>query len=472
MAGSIIVIDGIATNRIMLKVQLSAAYYHVVPAERLEGIESLVRRVQPGLILCALSLPDGSAIDLRRRLSSDPKLENIPVIAVVGQNDRAGRLDALQAGIDEVLSQPISDAILQARIRALFRIRNTQSELANAAPAVPGGFAEADTRFERPNASQPASTARLVFLSGAAKRAQARCERLEKRGSFDARAVHPEQFRKIVSGGQPDVVAVDLPACGTGPGMNLLADLRSRNGTRNAAVIALTDPADPEQVAQALDRGADDAIPADVCDHELALRIGTQLRRKTLTDRMRSNLQAGLQAALTDPMTGLYNRRYALPQLAELVRQAGEQGTPVAVMLADLDHFKQINDRFGHQAGDEVLIETAARLGLHLRPDDVLARIGGEEFLILMPDVQPIEAMRAARNTCSAIKEAPFRSRHCDLPIRTTISIGLVMAHPGENGLPADPDQVIDRLLAQADRALYRAKQSGRNRVTMARPAA
>ena len=218
--------------------------------------------------------------------------------------------------------------------------------------------------------------------------------------------------------------------------------------------------------------GADDVMPEGFCAEELALRLRTQLARKRTTDRLRDTVRDGLRAAIRDPMTGLYNRRYALPHLARVARQAAQAGRGFAVMLADLDHFKQINDRFGHPAGDAVLIETARRLRASLQPQDMLARVGGEEFMIVMPDADLDAATAAARRMCRAIEATPFQADGCDSPIPVTISIGVVGSPgPGQSSLPPS-DQAATLLIGQADKALYHAKDAGRNQVTLFSPAA
>jgi two-component system cell cycle response regulator len=254
-------------------------------------------------------------------------------------------------------------------------------------------------------------------------------------------------------------------------GLNLLADLRARAGTRNAAVIAVVSPPDEALAAEALDRGAHDVLQSGFCAEELALRLRAQLQRKARADDMRASVLNGLRAAVVDPMTGLYNRRYAMPHLNRIVEEANFHDSNFAVMIADLDHFKKINDEYGHQTGDAVLIEAAMRLRQRLRPCDMIARIGGEEFLIVMPDTDKRAAMRAADRLCRQINAKPFwvRGAGCSIPV--TISIGLVVGNPARDSLE-QIERDASRLIDQADRALYEAKDGGRNKVTLVPPAA
>ena len=481
--GTILILDGVATNRIMLKVQLSAAYYHVVQADGLAGLHALVHRTRPDLIVTAMTLPDGDAMALRALLAADAQLATIPVIAITPQNDRAARLNALAAGIDDVLSQPLDDVILQARIRSLIRARSSAEDLrlqGGASRAL--GLAEPAMGFA---AAPITRVARVALVTQSAATGTVWRARLKARTAHHIDIYQMSGIHALLGEPTHDAIVIELPATGgrtgagteNGAGLRLLADLRARAATRNAAVIAIPNPADPHLAAEALDRGAHDVLPGGFCTQELTLRLDTQLRRKAQADQLRDNVHNGLRAAVLDPMTGLYNRRYALPRLAHIARQAMEKHSSFAVMLADLDHFKHINDRFGHPAGDAVLVETAHRLLGALRPDDMIARVGGEEFLIVMPGTNHVNAAAAADRLCSQINRSPFFVPGQDQPIDVTISIGAVVSPLATEQAPGQCNavssgQATDKMISQADRALYKAKDAGRNQVTLIRPAA
>lgn len=462
MQGSILIVDGVSTNRIMLKVQLSAAWYHVVQADRFDGTAELARRVRPDVILSAMSMPGGDALTLRAQLNRDPHLASVPMIALTRQNDRAARLRALAAGIDDVLSYPLDDMVLLARVRSLIRANAGTRELEVSGHGDSGlGFAEPQAGFARTR-----RRARIAIVTrtpglGAIWRARLHAQTRHQLDLYRA----GDMQELLLSGAGPDAVVVELDSAGDGP--PLLADLRARGATRNAAVIAVPNPASPLLAADALDRGADDVLANGFCADELTLRLETQLRRKARSDRLRASMRDGLRAAVTDPMTGLHNRRFALPELNRIARQPDHAGRRFAVMLADLDHFKRINDRYGHAAGDAVLVETARRLSDQMRPGDLIARVGGEEFLMALPATSPDEAGALAARLCRRIDCEPFVLPGRKSPVTVTTSIGLVIATCGGPG-SASAAELIDR----ADRALYQAKHAGRNRVSLGPAAA
>jgi two-component system cell cycle response regulator len=214
---------------------------------------------------------------------------------------------------------------------------------------------------------------------------------------------------------------------------------------------------DSERAAIALDLGASDILYEPVDTQELAIRIRAQLGRKRQADRLRASLRAGLELAARDSLTGLHNRRYALYQLERMIARPGRG---VAVMMLDLDHFKAINDTHGHVAGDEVLRLVSRRLRAQLRSGDLVARIGGEEFLVALPDSDRAAALDCAERLRRAISETPF-----DIggggSVTVTLSVGLALS---PSGSAENPAALIDR----ADRALYGSKADGRDQVTLA----
>ncbi|MDE4133809.1 diguanylate cyclase [Phaeobacter sp. QD34_3] len=457
MQGTILVIDGVSTNRIMMKVQLAAAYYDVVLAAGVAGVLDIARSCRPDLVLTANALPDGRAADVKRALMRDDTLANVPVIAVSRSDNPARRLEALSAGIDDVLPQPLDDVILQARIRSLLRARSANEELNMQRDASHGFVLPLSDRATSARGIQ----ASVALVAEDIQTARAWKQRLGQTVSHEIRTHQIGDVQPLMSEPVADVFIIELNEVSSGAGLRLLADLRARAATRRSVVIAVPNPADPHVAAEALDRGAHDVLQTGFDVEELALRLETQLQYKHRHDLLRDSVRNGLRAAVEDPMTGLYNRRYAKPFLDRTARNASESGDKFALMLADLDHFKQINDRYGHPAGDAVLIEAAKRLQARLRPVDLLARVGGEEFMIVLPGASEFEAGLAAVELCNAINSKPFHVPGIDQPISVTISIGAVIGGGTTESIK------VTELIAKADQALYDAKNAGRNQVTM-----
>ena len=231
-----------------------------------------------------------------------------------------------------------------------------------------------------------------------------------------------------------------------------LVAARRGEGTHLAAIIRQRLDEIETLVARA------ETHPARSRDAILA-RLRTQVRRKRFSDRLRDNVQMTMEMAVTDGLTGLHNRRYLERHLATLVRQAIARGKALSVLVLDIDHFKVINDGHGHAAGDEVLREFSRRVRKAVRGIDLACRLGGEEFVVAMPDTDAALAMLVGERLRQKIASEPFGlPEGGSLPV--TVSIGISSLIGAEDTPQA--------LLNRADSALYRAKRDGRNRVVSA----
>jgi two-component system cell cycle response regulator len=185
-------------------------------------------------------------------------------------------------------------------------------------------------------------------------------------------------------------------------------------------------------------------------------RIRTQIKRKRHTDYLRNRLEESVELAIIDPLTGLHNRRYMEGHLQTLLAEALRSGRALSIMIADIDHFKQVNDTYGHDGGDVVLREFSARMQRNTRGIDLACRLGGEEFLVIMPDTDIARAYQVGERMRACIAADPFPV-NVETRIRVTASVGLATLER--------TDDTIETIIKRADNALYAAKRRGRNRV-------
>ena len=466
MLGKILIVDQIATNRIALRAKLGAAQFDVMQADTVAAALSQVRSQSPDLILAATHFVDGTAQDLLCALDNPEFQVRPPMMVLCSENDRRSRLSYLRAGIEDVVNLPIDDALLLARVRMLVRAATSDAEWRlrdDTSRAL--GFAEAPPVFE---------TSQNVAVMGHDTSALHAMSALLKPylKNVQLRIGAPDQVL-VTKETSADAYVLDMGSPRELPEMlRLMSTLRCHRTSRNAAILILQAGNDPDVAAHALDMGANDLVTRDAPLDEIALRLEALLKRKVQADALRDNVRTGLEAAVCDPLTGLHNRRYAMPHLDRLLARAKSSGRPLAVMLADMDFFKQINDRHGHAAGDAVLVETAKRLRENLRAMDLVARVGGEEFLIVMPGATLANARSAANRICDVVHKTHYTLPNGNGLINASVSIGLAVADFANPGADCPRSLSPEDLLERADAALYVAKETGRNRVNLARPAA
>jgi two-component system cell cycle response regulator len=206
-----------------------------------------------------------------------------------------------------------------------------------------------------------------------------------------------------------------------------------------------------------LEIGVNDYLLRPIDKNEMLARVRTQIKKKRYTERLRDNVQMSIEMAITDALTGLFNRRYMESHLTTLVEQAAARGKPIAVLVVDIDYFKAVNDSHGHDAGDDVLREFALRIRKSIRNIDLACRYGGEEFVIVMPETDMAVATMVAERLRRRIASEPFAIQQGARSLEVTISIGIAARGESSDNAAA--------ILKRADMALYRAKRDGRNRV-------
>lgn len=472
MHGSILIAEAVATSRIVLKVRISDAFYRPLPAGDGEAALRLARIERPDLILVGLDLPDRPGHEVIAALRTDPRTRNIPIIALADEADRAGRVAALGAGADDVLPRPLDADLLLSRIRNLLRPGDSGELAASAWGAEGPAFGAQFAGLAEPQAGYgfaPPLPGEIALVAAEAETALGWKCRLQPHLRDRLAVMGREQALALPAGSGarvPDVFVIDADLDTPLAGLRLMSQLGSHAGTRHSMFCIVVADGDQAGATMAYDLGAHDVVARSALPDELPLRLRSLLRRKARADRTRAALETGLRLAVIDPLTGTHNRRYAMPRLAGIAAQAAQEGSGFAVMVVDIDRFKDVNDRHGHAAGDAVLVEVAQRLAERLRMSDLLARIGGEEFLVALPQTSLAEAQQVAERLRRRVGDSPVR-----LPsgrdLRVTVSIGVSLGQTADLRA-VDVGEMIDR----ADRALLRAKTAGRNQVTFSHSAA
>ena len=452
MSARVLIVDDLFPNVKLLETKLSLEYFDVLAAMNGPDAIAICEKGLCDIVLLDVMMPGMDGFEVCRHLKSNPVTAHLPVVMVTALDQPADRLRGLEAGADDFLTKPIDDTALFSRVRSLVRLKAMTDELRSRA------MASRDFGMGDPLAAAAAETgqnANVLIVETRRAAAERMVAALAQHHTVSVEA-DPQQALIRAPEEQFDVVLVSLDTEGH-DGLRLCSQLRSLHRTRNLPIIMLAEPHDTARVVRGLDFGVHDYLMRPIDRNELVARVRTQVRRKRFSEVLRGAVQASMELAVTDGLTGLHNRRYLDNHLGALFGDAALRQRPLAALMLDIDRFKSINDGYGHEAGDEVLRTFAERVRLLTRGIDIVARYGGEEVVIVLPDAGLAEARMIAERIRERVEATPFAIQRATRSIAVTVSIGVAVREPTD-ATPQD-------LVARADAALYRAKQTGRNRV-------
>jgi two-component system cell cycle response regulator len=453
MSARVLVVDDVMPNVKLLAAKLTREYFDVLTAYNGQQALEIVKKESPDIVLLDVMMPGMDGFEVCQRIRSDPQTMHIPVVMVTALSDIADRVRGLEAGADDFLTKPVNDIALFARVRSLVRLKMMMDEW-RLRESTSGHFGMLNNPVTM--LAESAEQARVLVLEDSALDLEKISETLKRdsdelflasAGAVALEKALNEDF---------ELVIVSLTLLNE-DGLRLCSQLRSHERTRQVPILLMVDEGDMNRVAKGLELGANDYVIKPIDRNELLARVRTQIRRKRYQDRLRSNYEQSLSLALTDSLTGVFNRRYVNAHLPRLLDRAADSNKPVSVLMFDIDHFKRVNDTYGHDIGDEVLREVAVRASRNLRNFDLVARLGGEEFVVIMPDTDGESAMMVADRLRTRIGDTPFVISAPVGQITVTVSVGVAIG--GRIG------DTVDHLLKRADEALYEAKRTGRNRV-------
>ena len=453
MSARVLVVDDVMPNVKLLAAKLTREYFDVLTAYNGQQALELVKKESPDIVLLDVMMPGMDGFEVCQRIRSDPETMHIPVVMVTALSDISDRVRGLEAGADDFLTKPVNDIALFARVRSLVRLKMMMDEW-RLRETTSGHFGMLSNGVNL--LSESTEKAKVLVLEDSPLDLEKITETLRRDGANVYSAANCAGALERALGEEFDLVIVSLTLMNE-DGLRLCSQLRSHERTRQVPILLMIDEGDLQRVAKGLELGANDYVIKPIDRNELQARVRTQVRRKRYQDRLRANYEQSLSLALTDSLTGVFNRRYVSAHLPRLLDRAADSNKPVSILMFDIDHFKRVNDTFGHDVGDEVLREVAIRSAHNLRNFDLVARLGGEEFVVIMPDTDGEAALMVAERLRQRIGDTPFAVSAPIGEITVTVSVGVAVG--GRVG------DTVDTLIKRADEALYEAKRSGRNRV-------
>lgn len=454
MTARVLVVDDILANVRLLEAKLAAEYFDVVTA--MNGVDALeaVQRTKPDIVLLDVMMPGIDGIEVCRRIKSNPVTQHIPVVMVTALDQPEDRVKGLEAGADDFLTKPVNDVSLLCRVKSLVRLKMLTDELRTRT----GGNEALRVMGQAQQAVDP-GPGRVLVIDNRAAVAERIKAALAGRHVVTV-AADPQQALEAVghAEGRFELVIVNLDMEGV-DALRICSQLKSMEHSRQTPILIIVDPDDHQRLLRALDMGVNDYLIRPIDKQELMARVGTQIRRYRYADRLRNHVRASIEMAVTDALTGLYNRRYLETHLVQLIEHAANRGKPLSILTLDIDFFKAVNDTHGHDAGDRVLQEISGRIRANIRNIDLACRTGGEEFVVVLPGTDIQTAERVGERIRKSIASKSFNAGpDCHLTITASVGIAAL------DGF----DDRVDDLMKRADRALYRAKNEGRNRVILA----
>ncbi len=453
MSARVLIVDDVPANVKVLEARLTAEYLEVVSADNGPAALEICERGSCDVVLLDVMMPGMDGLEVCRRLKANPKTAYIPVVMITALDEPADRVSGLEAGADDFLTKPVTDVALLSRVRSLARLKMLTDELSMRAAT----STEMGLDAVAPIDPADGRNGRLLVVEDGDVSARRIVSTLAPHHQVDLVSDAQEALFRAAEGDYDlAVVSLDLKSY---DGLRLCSQLRSLDRTRQLPILVLANPEDEARLLRGLDLGVNDYLMRPMDKNEALARVRTQVRRKRFSDKLRDSVQHTIEMAITDPLTGLHNRRYLERHLATLVDQATKRGKDVSVLLLDVDHFKSVNDTYGHDAGDAVLREFAQRVRQAVRGIDLVARYGGEEFVIAMPDTDAALACFVGERVRDSVASEPFAVGN-GLSVHVTISVGIACV--------TSPQDTPAVLLTRADGALYGAKRGGRNRVVQA----
>ncbi len=446
-AKRIMIVDDSRTMRMQLREELEEGGYEVVEATN--GLEAICRGASGApldLITLDIEMPKMGGFETCKKLRSPPYSKficcdggrQVPIIFITGNDNIEDRRRGFRLGAVDFILKPFNKGEILSAVNKILEEQGADAEIV--------ALVADDSRVARKIAVGCLSREgiRVVEAEDGAK-------------AYEIIADRKEQVDIVLS----DVIMPIMD------GKALCRKIREELSMVDIPVIFLTAITDLSELTELFRVGATDYLVKPFAKEELLARVLVHVERNRIQKQLRDTIEQLKEAnetirqlSMIDPLTCCYNRGYLNEQINKEITRSLRYGSPLSAIICDIDHFKKVNDTFGHQCGDEVLIEFVKIIQNAVRKDlDWVARYGGEEFVIVLPETSPGNARILAKRLQSEIEQNPIRC--LDKSISITASFGVA----GFDGAALGEEVSPDRLLSMADANLYTAKQEGRNRV-------
>lgn len=450
MTANVLVVDDLEPNVKLLEAKLLNEYYTVFTANNgFKAIEMLSHH-KIDVILLDVMMPGMDGFETCSKIKSNPDTAHIPVIMVTALSDIEDRVKGLEAGADEFLTKPVNDTALFARVKSLSRVKTiidelklrnqTNKELGASAIEMQDHFSESQILLINDDVIQAKNLIKII------KQLSSNVEVISNISELD----------KIAKISDLTIISCQLDS---GDPLRISMMFKGREDFRYHVLMLLAEDENMNIVMKGMELGVNDYFIYPVDESELIARLKTQLRRKQYQDNLCNELEQSINLSIKDGLTNLFNRRYFDTHIEQMIRNADTTTNNLSLIMIDIDHFKNVNDQYGHQSGDDVLKNVSLILKNTFRVTDLIARYGGEEFAILLGNTKLSDALVVAERARVNVSDAELTLATIQKVLKNTISIGVAEYKKNET---------VKQFVQRCDEALYKAKDSGRNKVVKA----
>ncbi len=447
MTANILVVDDLERNVKLLEAKLRSEYYNVFSANGgAQALEAL-KKYKIDVVLLDVMMPGMDGFETCEKIKSDPETMHVPVLMVTALSDPENRIKGLEAGADEFLTKPLNDSALFARVKSLTRMKTVIDEL-KLRNDTNKQLGESLVDFR-----EDVSDSEISIINDDPIQAKNIAKILE---NLTKHIKITKTFKELTDETNyiPDLIIISSHLEEEDP-LRISAAVRSEENFKRACLMLSAEEENIHLVIKAMELGINDYFICPVDESELVARVKTQLKRKKYQDDLRNALENSASLSLKDGLTGLFNRRYFDVHIRQLMKKSDKENRPLWLLMYDIDHFKTVNDTYGHQAGDAVLKQFAEALKNTFRVTDLISRYGGEEFCVLLYDLREEETLNLAERTRKVVEESKFKLPDSQI-INKTVSIGLTCYKNGET---------VEAFIERSDKALYEVKNGGRNKL-------
>ena len=447
MTATILVVDDLKKNTNLLSDKLFSEYYTVLNSDNAEDALEVLNNTNVDIVLLDPMVAGIDGFELCRQIKKKSHTTHIPIVMVTALAAIEDRIKGLEAGADEFLTKPINDTALFARVKSLVRMKAVIDELKLR------NKINAELGNKKIKVHKDFSSQKILLIDDDIVQANNIKSNLSSLFN-EIRIIHKSTDIDVLGSFIPDLIILSCQITEENP-LRAIVYLKSKPYLKYTVFMMLAEEENASMVIKGMDIGINDYFIYPVDLNELHARVKTQLRRKIYQNDLQQELEKSVDLAIKDSLTGLFNRRYFDIHIDQLINKSRKSNKPLCLLMIDIDNFKKINDSYGHQCGDHALKDLADILKTSVRVTDLVSRYGGDEFSILISNVEIDMCNKIADIIRQKVENFVFNIGD-NQTIKSTISVGVVQYNNKESA---------QEFISRGDKALYKSKNTGRNKV-------